>query len=83
MSVDILGMFKEKTKGNLSQREEEFLKTALFEAQMNYVDELKRSKEGESGKEGGDEEMSAEGNASEERAEEKDADNGNEKGKEG
>ncbi len=45
ISVDILGMFQGKTQGNLSQREEEFLKTALFEAQMNYVDELKRSKE--------------------------------------
>lgn len=61
ISIDILGMFQEKTKGNLSEREEEFLKTALFEAQMNYVDELKRSKE-EAGREegGGDEEPAEE-----------------------
>ena len=54
MTVDILGMLKEKTKGNLSKREEEFLNKAVFESQMNYVDELKRSereneKQGEDG----------------------------------
>ena len=52
ISIDILGMFQDKTKGNLSQREEKFLKTAVFEAQMNYVDELKRSKD-EAGKDKG------------------------------
>jgi len=45
MSVDILSMLKEKTRGNLSKREEEFLGKLVFECQMNYLDELKGSKE--------------------------------------
>ena len=42
MSVDILAMLKEKTKGNLSKQEEEFLAKIVFESQMNYLDELDR-----------------------------------------
>ena len=45
MSVDILAMLKEKTKGNLSKQEEEFLAKIVFESQMNYLDELKKPKE--------------------------------------
>ena len=42
-SIDILVMLQDKTKGNLSNKEEEFLKKALFELQINYVDEVNRS----------------------------------------
>ena len=42
-SIDVLGMLQDKTKGNLSDKEEEVLKKALFELQMNYVDEVNRS----------------------------------------
>jgi hypothetical protein len=41
-SVDILSMLKEKTAGNLSKRESEYLGKVLFECQMNYLEELKR-----------------------------------------
>ena len=40
-SIDILQMLQEKTKGNLTKTEEEFLGKVLFELHMNYVDELK------------------------------------------
>jgi hypothetical protein len=48
MSVDMLGMIKERTKGNLSEREEDYLGKVLFESRMNYLDELKRP-QGETG----------------------------------
>jgi hypothetical protein len=43
-SIDIISMLKEKTKGNLSPAEEEYLGKILFELQMNYVDEADRAK---------------------------------------
>ncbi|UCH85539.1 MAG: DUF1844 domain-containing protein [Candidatus Latescibacterota bacterium] len=45
ISVDMLGMIKEKTKGNLNKNEEEFLHKVVFESQMNYLDELKKPEE--------------------------------------
>ncbi len=53
LSIDILAMLKKKTQSNLSERENEYLGKALFESQMNYVDELKRPAE-ESGGEAGE-----------------------------
>ena len=47
ISVDILGMLKEKTKGNLNENEKEFLGKVVFESQMNYLDELKKPEEQE------------------------------------
>ncbi len=41
-TVDILGMLKDKTHGNLTKREEDYLGKVLFECQMNYLDELKK-----------------------------------------
>ena len=35
--IDILGMLKEKTKGNLSKEEEPLLDSALFNLRMQYV----------------------------------------------
>jgi len=40
-SIDVLGMFQDKTKGNLTQEEEKFLEHVLFELRMNYLDEVK------------------------------------------
>ncbi len=36
-TIDVLGMLEEKTKGNLSKEEEEYLKSLLFELRMKYV----------------------------------------------
>jgi hypothetical protein len=45
VSVDMLGMIEARTKGNLTEREKEFLGKALFESRMNYLDELKKPAE--------------------------------------
>lgn len=47
-SIDILEMLQEKTKGNLSEGEAQYLSKVVFELQMNYVDESGKP-EGESG----------------------------------
>jgi Domain of unknown function (DUF1844). len=39
LSIDILDMLEEKTKGNLSDDESRFLKGILQELKLNYVDE--------------------------------------------
>ena len=49
LSIDMLSMVEEKTKGNLSDEEARFLSDSLFQLRMNYVDEVK--KEAEEGKE--------------------------------
>ncbi len=41
-SIDVLNVLKEKTSGNLTADEDEFLSKVLFELQMNYVDEARR-----------------------------------------
>ncbi len=41
-SIDMLGMLEEKTKGNLTEDEEKYLKHALYELRMNYLDEMKK-----------------------------------------
>ena len=43
-SIDTIEVLKQKTKGNLSDTEAEFLDKVLFELQMNYVEELESSK---------------------------------------
>jgi predicted nucleotide-binding protein len=43
LSIDILGMLEEKTKGNLSEEEKKFLDHVLFELRMNYLEELKKA----------------------------------------
>jgi len=40
--IDIIAMFKEKTKGNLSDEEEQFLTTNLADLQINYADEVNK-----------------------------------------
>ena len=44
MSIDILGMLREKTKGNVNENEEKFLDHVLYELRMNYVDEVEKAK---------------------------------------
>ena len=44
-TIELVRMLKEKTKGNLSQRESDTINNALANMQMNYVDELKRQDE--------------------------------------
>ena len=46
LSIDILDMFKEKTKGNLSSDEERFLSSILQDLKLNYVDELAKDAQG-------------------------------------
>lgn len=41
-SIDMLGMLEEKTKGNLTEDEEKYLKHTLYELRMNYLDEMKK-----------------------------------------
>ena len=40
--IDMLRMFQQKTKGNLTEREKRFLDTNIAGLQMNYVDEVDR-----------------------------------------
>lgn len=44
VSIDLLEMLKEKTKGNLSWEEEQLLDKVLFELHMDYVDEVDAEK---------------------------------------
>jgi hypothetical protein len=41
-SIDILGMLRDKTKGNLDEDEERLLESALYELRMRYVEELRK-----------------------------------------
>jgi len=41
-TIDILGLLKEKTRGNLAQEEEQLLDNLLFELRMRYVKEMEK-----------------------------------------
>lgn len=41
-TIDILGMLKEKTRGNLESAEAELLENFLFELRMRYVKEMEK-----------------------------------------
>jgi len=41
--IDTLGMLKEKTKGNLTPEEANFLENVLYELRMQYIAKTKRS----------------------------------------
>jgi len=47
LSIDILDMLEEKTKGNLSEDESRFLKGVLQELKLNYVDESTKEQQTE------------------------------------
>ena len=40
LSIDLIDMLKEKTKGNLGPDEEKFIAAILQDLKLNYVDEL-------------------------------------------
>ena len=42
LSIDILDMLEEKTRGNLSEEEAKLLKSILQELKLNYVDEISK-----------------------------------------
>lgn len=41
-TIDILGMLRDKTRGNLTQEEEQLLDNLLYDLRMKYVDAKKR-----------------------------------------
>lgn len=55
ITIDMLDMIREKTKGNLNETEKQVLDRVLMELQMNYVTERERKEEGP-GEEGAEEE---------------------------
>jgi hypothetical protein len=42
LSIDILDMLEEKTRGNLLEEETKLLKSILQELKLNYVDEMSK-----------------------------------------
>ena len=47
MSIDIIEMLNEKTKGNLTPEEEKLISSTLASLQLNYVYELEKETKGE------------------------------------
>jgi len=47
VSIDIIEMLVEKTKGNLTKEEDKLITSTLSDLQLNYVDELDKDKEPE------------------------------------
>ena len=45
VSIDLLVMLQEKTKGNLLAEEQQILQNAVYTLQLNYVDELNKKPE--------------------------------------
>jgi hypothetical protein len=45
LSIDMLDMIQEKTRGNLSSEEERFLQSLLQELKLNYVDEINKDQQ--------------------------------------
>jgi uncharacterized protein YjaG (DUF416 family) len=43
--IDTLGMLKEKTKGNLSQEEQNLLENMLYELRMQYISKTSAAKD--------------------------------------
>lgn len=72
ISIDILDVLKEKTHGNLSKDEEEFLGKVLFELHMNYVEELKKPAEDTREADAEDEKKTPDGEVDEEENDESD-----------
>ena len=49
VSIDLLNMLQEKTKGNLLSDEKKILDNAVYTLQMNYIDEVNLDKEKKAG----------------------------------
>jgi hypothetical protein len=52
MSIDILDMLKDKTKGNLSDDETKLISNVLQELKLNYVDEASKKQPEDEKKDG-------------------------------
>ncbi len=46
VSIDLLVMLQEKTKGNLLDEEKRVIDNIVYDLQMNYIDELNKDKSG-------------------------------------
>ncbi|MEE9441313.1 MAG: DUF1844 domain-containing protein [candidate division Zixibacteria bacterium] len=44
VSIDLLNMLQEKTKGNLLEEEQKIIDSTVYNLQMNYIDELEKDK---------------------------------------
>jgi hypothetical protein len=42
-SIDLLGVLQEKTRGNLTEEEEAYLRSSLYELRMAYVEAVRRA----------------------------------------
>jgi len=47
VTIDMLEMLKEKTRGNLVKEEERLISDTLATLQLNYVDEMKKEEKGQ------------------------------------
>jgi len=47
ITIDMMEMLKEKTKGNLAEEEERLISDSLATVQLNYVDEVKKEEKQE------------------------------------
>lgn len=47
VTIEMLGMLKEKTTGNLSDQEQQFLSAHLSELRLSFAEAVKQSKPGE------------------------------------
>jgi enterochelin esterase-like enzyme len=45
LSIDMIDMIQEKTRGNLSSEEDRFLQSLLQELKLNYVDEVRKDQQ--------------------------------------
>lgn len=45
MTIDMLSMIRDKTKGNLTSDEEKMLSNAISDLQLNYADEVKKQQQ--------------------------------------
>ncbi|GMT42232.1 MAG: hypothetical protein IEMM0002_0643 [bacterium] len=43
-TIDIMGILKEKTMGNLSDEEQKFLDSSLYELRMRYIEEVNKAR---------------------------------------
>lgn len=46
-TIDVLGVLKDKTQGNLDEEEEELLETLLYDLRMKFVEKRKGGEQGQ------------------------------------
>lgn len=64
-TIDILEMFEQKTKGNLTEEEQKLLSHVLYELRINYVEESKKPETADTEKQSETEKKTEENNDSE------------------